>query len=181
MRSEKELISGCLKQHPDAQRELFERFAPRVKGICLRYSQNSDDASDLLQEVFISVYTGIAQFRGDSSLGTWISSIAIRTAISFVKKRRSVNETEINEHADMCDEKDEESSIYSLDPEAVLKEMEKLPPGYNAILNLYVVDGLTHREIAESLGISEGTSKSQLSRARKMLMELLKTNKMISI
>jgi RNA polymerase sigma-70 factor (ECF subfamily) len=143
-------------------------------GICLRYAKNQMEAEDVLQEGFIKVFRYLKDYRNDGSLEGWIRRTMVNTAINFYKKRikyqkdLSLDQTEpINT--------DEESAIDKLSAKELLELIRQLPDGYRMVFNLNVIEGYTHKEIGEMLNISENTSKSQLSRARNVLQEKLKT------
>ncbi len=169
-----DLIEKCKANDKGAQRELFELFASRMMMICMRYSKSREDAEDMLQEGFIKVFQKMDSFKGDSSLLTWMTRIFINTTLSEYRKghlKFQHIEFEGDKH-----EKEEEPNDDFEEPksaEEVLEAIQKLPEIYRIIINMYAIDNLNHLQIAEELGISEGTSKSRLSRARQMLKELL--------
>ncbi len=142
-------------------------------GVCLRYAGNTNDADDILQEGFIKVYNNLHKFRGEGSFEGWIRRIFINNCIEqYRKKVQSYNITEAHENTV------EDSDIDALDVLAakdMVKLINELSPGYKTVFNLYVVEGYSHKEVAEMLGISEGTSKSQLARAKGTLKKMLET------
>ncbi len=168
-----DLISGCINGDRQMQRELYDRFASKMYGVCLRYAGNTNDADDILQEGFIKVYNNLHKFRGEGSFEGWIRRIFINTCIEqYRKKVQSYNITEAHENTV------EDSDIDALDVLAakdMVKLINELSPGYKTVFNLYVVEGYSHKEVAEMLGISEGTSKSQLARAKGTLKKMLET------
>ncbi len=171
--SENDLIDGCLEGNPGLQRELYDRFASKMYGVCLRYAGNVNDANDLLQEGFIKVYNNLSKFRREGSFEGWIRRIFINTCIEqYRKKVKSYNITEAQENT--VEDKDLDA-LDILDAKDMAKLIAELPAGYNTVFNLYVVEGFSHKEIADMLGISEGTSKSQLARAKGALKKLLET------
>jgi RNA polymerase sigma factor (sigma-70 family) len=166
--SEEELRQGCIDGRADYQRLLYDYFSPRMFGICLRYANDYHHAEDILQEGFIKIFRNIDKFRGDGSFEGWIKKIFINTAIEHYRK--SVNhsghaELEPNVMVRYISEK----ATDNLATQDLMKIVQQLSPGYRTIFNLYVIEGYSHREIAETMGISEGTSKSQLARARNIL------------
>lgn len=171
--SETDLINGCIRGDRQMQRELYDRFASKMYGVCLRYAGNTNDADDILQEGFIKVYNNLHKFRGEGSFEGWIRRIFINTCIEhFRKKVKSYNISEVHENTV------EDVNIDALDVLAakdMVKLINELSPGYKTVFNLYVVEGYSHKEIGEMLGISEGTSKSQLARAKGTLKKLLET------
>ena len=170
-----DLVQGCIRGEDRATKMLYERFAPKMLSICKRYTARSEDAKDLMHDGFIKVFTKIDTFRGTAKLETWITRIMINNAINAIKKQVMV---------EWDDRYSEQTSDVSIDFEelyqkdihydAVLSLMKQLPLGYRTILNLYSVEEFSHKEIAEMLQISEGTSKSQLNRARTALKKLLR-------
>lgn len=171
--SESDLIDGCIHGDSKMQRALYDRFASTMYGVCLRYAGNTNDADDILQEGFIKVYNNIHKFRREGSFEGWIRRIFINTCIEhFRKKTKSYNISEVHENTV------EDADISALDTLAakdLVKVINELSPGYKTVFNLYVVEGYTHREIGDMLGISEGTSKSQLARAKATLKKMLET------
>ncbi|MBT8327537.1 MAG: sigma-70 family RNA polymerase sigma factor [Bacteroidia bacterium] len=176
--NEQELISACIDNNPQAQKILFEMYAGKMLGVCARYCPNLEDAKDALHEGFIKIFKQIDKFNGNSKLQTWMTRIMIFTAIDHFKKSIKFNyyekdediykatNREISEEVEYDDEQVNINDLY-----AVINE---LPEGYKVVFNLYAIDGFTHKQIANKLGISEGTSKSQLARARKLLQKLVK-------
>ena len=154
-----------------AQKELFDKYAGQMMAICLRYCKNQEDAKDLLQEGFFKVLTKIGSFKGQSRLDTWMTRIFINLALnSFRQARKKYHHTELNENL----KEEEVEEIEERDPKKVLATLQELPEIYRVVINMYAIDGLSHKEISKLLGISEGSSKSRLSRARKLLNEKLK-------
>jgi RNA polymerase sigma-70 factor (ECF subfamily) len=168
---EKELIANCKRGQLKAQRMLYERFSSAMFVICLRFTKDEDEAKDVLQEAFIKVFKNIERFREESSLYYWIKRIVINTAINHQRSQLFL-------HTDITDIANEyhlgsDEAIYNYDYEKLLKLLQSLPDGCRIIFNLYAIEGFKHREIAEQLGISEGTSKSQYNRARMLLQEMV--------
>ena len=164
-----QLLKDCLKEKAVAQRQLYEYFAPSMLGICYRYTKSRANAEDVLQEGFVRVFNNLKQFKGEGELGGWIRQIMVRTALNYLKKNsRYANELVFgDEHL---------HPITSADPDVRLEAKElaelirQLPTGYQTIFNLHAVEGYSHVEIGEMLGIHEGTSRSQYSRARSLLI-----------
>lgn len=155
------------------QRELYDRFAPKMYGVCLRYAGNVNDANDILQEGFIKVYNNLNKFRGDGSFEGWIRRIFINSSIEqFRKKTKSYNITEA--HENIAEDRDLDA-LDVLAAKDIVKIINELSPGYKTIFNLHVVEGYSHKEIADMMDISEGTSKSQLARAKGALKKILET------
>ena len=167
--SDHDLIEGCLKGDRKMQHELYKRFAPKMYGVCLRYASNAEEAEDILQEGFIKVYNKIGSFRREGSFEGWIRRIFVNTAIEQFRKKVYLQPiTEIEE--DTVEGK-YLSVLDRLSEKDIIQLIQQLSPGYRTVFNMYVVEGYTHKQISEMLGISEGTSKSQLSRAKMILQE----------
>ncbi|MVZ65634.1 sigma-70 family RNA polymerase sigma factor [Sphingobacterium sp. DK4209] len=160
----------CKNNDRKAQAELYQLFAPKMYAICLRYARDTFEAEDMLQQGFIKVFTKSALFDGTGVLEGWIRRIMVNTAIESYRKNKlsfistdQVSTTELAGHASL--------QLNNLDYKDLLRLIKDLPLGYKTVFNLYAIEGYNHREIAELLQISEGNSKSQLSRARQWLRE----------
>lgn len=171
--SETDLIGGCIKGDPKMQRELYDRFSSKMYGVCLRYMKNSPDADDVLQEGFIKVYKNLPKFRGEGSFEGWIRRIFINTCIEHFRKKKE--SYKLSETYDNTLEADDINALDTLAVKDLLNIVNELAPGYRMVFNLYVVEGMSHKEIGDLLGISEGTSKSQLARAKGTLKKILET------
>ena len=163
------LLEGCRQHQRKAQEQLYRMYAGEMLRICLAYEPDRDDAKDILQNAFLKVFRNIEVYNGKGALKAWIRRIITNTAIDAYRKKQQ-NQTlrldDISEYAEPAQE-------YS-DPlvcQDLLREVEKLPHGARMVFNMYAIEGYTHKEIADKLQISEGTSKSQLNRARKILNE----------
>jgi RNA polymerase sigma factor (sigma-70 family) len=169
--SESDIIKGCLDNDRKTQEVLYERFSAKMYAVCLRYSKNADDAQDLLQDGFVKVFRNIDKFRGDGSFEGWMRRIFVNTSIEhFRKASRNYNVT------DTEDLSIEDTSLNALDNLAekdIIKMIQELSPGYRQVFNMYVVEGYSHKDIGDILGISEGTSKSQLARAKGILKKMV--------
>ena len=172
MISESDLIEGCLRGDRKMQYALYERFAPKMYGVCLRYAANNEEAEDILQEGFIKVYKKISSYRGDGSFEGWIRRIFVNTAIEHFRKKNYLQP--ITEQEESTIEGKYVSVLDSLAEKDIIQLVQQLSPGYRTVFNMYVVEGYTHKQIADILGISEGTSKSQLSRAKLILQDLVR-------
>jgi RNA polymerase sigma factor (sigma-70 family) len=171
--TEPDLLEGCRRGDRKMQHELYNRFAPKMYGVCLRYASNAEEAEDILQEGFIKIFNKINSYRGEGSFEGWIRRIFVNTAIEHFRKKiylQPISETEEN-----TVEGKYLSVLDSLAEKDIIQLVQQLSPGYRTVFNMYVVEGYTHKQIAEMLGISEGTSKSQLSRAKLILQDLVKT------
>jgi len=175
-----EIIAKCKAGDRHAQQELFRLTGPKMLAFCRRYCKSDDDAHDALQEGFIKVFHSLEKYRGDSAPETWMSRIFINTAIDQYKKGQTYG----NMFASLPDEVEREDEVYDEDSfpckaTDILRIMDTMPEGYRVIFNLYCLESYTHRQIAELLGISEGTSKSQYARAKKFIYDALVANKTI--
>lgn len=167
------LIKKCKKQDPRAQEQLYTLFGSKLFSICLKYSPDYTSAEDTLQDAFIIIFEKIGQFKNQGSFEGWLKRITINTALQKYRKQKVfeiINEEQIEEVEVEIDEND-----LSLD--YLLKIIQQLPDRYRLVFNLYVLDGYSHKEIAEMFNISIGTSKSNLARARYILKEKIETNK----
>ncbi len=168
---EDELIKGCLRRDANAQRQLYDTFSSKMYSICYRYVKNPMEAEDILVTSFMKVFDKINQFKSEGSFEGWIRRIVVNEALTFLRRNRSMYlETEL-EHADR--EPDYSMLGDHLEAEDLLNMIKELPTGYRIVFNMYAIDGYSHKEIADQLGISENTSKSQLSRARTYLQKML--------
>lgn len=176
LQSDELLIQGCRKNDRKAQQELFLRYGKKMFAVCMRYCGNAEDAQDLLQDGFLKVFEKIGSFRGDSPLEAWMTRLFINMALSLYRKNKRGPEFVdfSDETHDMADEEVEIKGSPKI--EAVLQAIQQLPDKYRLIINLYVIDKMNHREIAEQLNMTEGASKSQLSRARQMLKQIIEEN-----
>jgi RNA polymerase sigma-70 factor (ECF subfamily) len=167
-----DIIAGCVKKDRNAQKSLYEKYAAKMFGFCLRYSNSRADAQDLLQDGFIKVFDSIATLKEASQLEGWMSRIFINLAMS--KFRKSSRGPVIVEVMDVLDDSEEVSiDDEPMEVNEVLNCLMALPEKYRVVLNLYAIDKLSHKEISETVGISIANSKSLLFRARVMLKELV--------
>jgi RNA polymerase sigma factor (sigma-70 family) len=169
----RELIEECKRGHRKAQFELYRLYSKAMFNICLRMLRNEADAEDVLQASFIDAFTKLDTFRYQSSIGAWIKRIVVNNCINFLKKRR-LSIVEMNTNVLSIETPEEVSgSLSSMSVEKVKSAMMKLPNGYRIVCSLYLLEGYDHKEIAQILNISEATSKSQFSRAKRKLRSML--------
>jgi RNA polymerase sigma factor (sigma-70 family) len=166
-----DIIQGCLEGNPRMQEQLYRQYAPKMYAVCLRYSGQPEDAQDILQDGFVKVYRNLSRFRGEGSFEGWMRRIFVNTAIEHYRK--SVKMYPVTESQENQVEDRDWSAFDKLSVKDLMSLIQGLSPGYRTVFNLYVVEGYTHREIGEMLGISEGTSKSQLARAKTILQNLI--------
>ena len=151
---------------------IYSAYSPGMYSICLRYTRCRDDAQDVLQEAFIKVYEKRSYYNTEMSIGAWIKTITIRTALNYIRQNYKLILTDSEQMFEQDATVNEETTVSSRKAE-LLKVLQELPDGYRTVFHLYTIDNLTHKEIAEHLGISEGTSKSQYFKAKKMIHEKL--------
>lgn len=161
-----ELIQACLRGERSAQKQLYDKFAGKLYAVALRYMKTKEEAEDVLQEAFIKIYKKLGSFRADCPLEVWLKRVVINTSITALNKRKvnyDINDFAISDGQNV--------SLASLGFKDLMQLINALPDGCKTIFNLFAIEGYKHNEIAEMLGISEGTSKSQMARARAILME----------
>jgi RNA polymerase sigma factor (sigma-70 family) len=174
-----QLIQNCLKGDRQSQSKLYDLFAPKMFLICLRYCRNREEAEDILQEGFVKVFNYIHQFKFAGSFEGWVRKIMVNCAL---QKFRSKPQLHIVTHAatEALEHPVKEEIISRLGTKELLNMVQQLPPGYRIVFNLYVFEGMKHREIAKALGITEGTSKSNLSDARTILQKAIASSLIIN-
>ncbi len=168
--SDKDLVEGCKSGNRRYQKILYEKYARKMYGICLSYAHERSQAQDILQDAFIKVFQHVGQFDIQGSLEGWIRRIVINTAIdSYRKEGKISNLLQVNE--DTVESQSRNEGLSDLQLKDLMKQVQRLPDGARIVFNLYAVEGFTHKEIADRLDISIGTSKSQYNRARKLLLK----------
>ncbi len=172
--SDSDLIRGCMESDRRMQEELYRRFSPRMYAVCLRYAGNAEGAEDILQEGFIKVFKKLDSFRNEGSFEGWIRRIFVNTAIEHFRRKKYL--LPVTEKEENTIEGKYISVLDELGAKDIMALVQELSPGYRTVFNMYVVEGYTHKEIADQLGISEGTSKSQLSRAKVILQDMVRTH-----
>lgn len=169
---EDELIKGCRRRDRNAQKLLYDTYSSKMYGLCYRYLKDAMEAEDVLVISFAKIFEKIDQFKGEGSFEGWIRRIVVNEALTCLRKHRSMYlEAELEQAEYQLNYKSLEDH---LEAEDLIQLINDLPTGYRIVFNMYAIDGYSHKEIAESLGISENTSKSQLSRARTYLQKALK-------
>lgn len=167
------LIADCRKGERRAQKKLYELLAPRMYGVCLRYTGSAEDAQDVLQNGFIKMFGKINDFRGEGSFEGWLRRIMVTTGIEHYRKNHSMQPLQAIDEQMSERLSDRETVLDQIHAEELAGLIARLSPGYRTVLNMYIIEGYSHKEIAAELGISEGTSKSQLARARNILREMI--------
>ena len=170
--TEEALLKGCLNSDAAAQRELYNKYSSKMLSVCYRYAHNREDAEDMLQEGFIKVFLQVHTFENRGAFEGWIRRIVVHTCINILKKNKKFNESVDLIHANGLQVR-EDTVPAIIQAKQVVECIRMLPIGYRTVLNLYAVEGFSHREIAGMLDIEESTSRSQYTRAKAMLEDIL--------
>lgn len=167
-----EIIRSCISGDARAQKSLFDKYSRRMMGICLRYAPSREEAEDMLQEGWIKVFRNLHQFRFEGSAEGWIKRVIVNTCLELLRRNKKMaNHLDVEAAEEIA--VSEFNSSDTLSAKDLLKMINKLPSGYRTVFNLYAIEGYSHKEIGEKLGINENTSKSQYSRARAHLQKML--------
>ena len=170
--TEEVLLRGCLSKDPLAQQELYQRYSPKMLSVCYRYAKSREDAEDMLQEGFIKIFTQINQFEHRGSLEGWMLRTVVHTCINHLKKYKK-----FNDHVDLVHAvnlvSNEDHLPGMLQAKQIIECIRQLPIGYRTVLNLYAIEGYSHKEIGKLLDIEESTSRSQYTRAKNILEDIL--------
>jgi len=169
--TEEQIRQGCARGDRKFQHILYNMFSAKMFAVCLRYANEYNSAQDLLQEGFVKVFKNIEKFRGEGSFEGWVRRIFVNTAIEHYRKQ--VNMYALHDSEKGGFEYYEDNALENLKHQDILKMIQKLSDGYRTVFNLYVIEGFSHKEIGDMMGISEGTSKSQLARARYLLQKMI--------
>lgn len=166
------LVIECVNGNVRAQRMLFDKFARKMLGVCMRYAKSTEQAEDVLQDGFVKVFTKLKDFKHDGSLEGWIRRIMVNTSLDQIRKNgKMLGDTNID---DVGYKIENNAFVFeNLMADDLMKMVQAMPEGYKVVFNMFAIEGYSHGEIAETLGISENTSKSQYSRARAYLRERL--------
>lgn len=176
--TEEAILQGCLQNESVAQRELYTRYSPKMLAVCYRFGHNREDAEDMLQEGFIKVFSQIHTFRNQGAFEGWIRRIIVHTCINNLKKNKKFSESVDLIHATSLQVR-EESVPSIVQAKQVVECIRLLPLGYRTVLNLYAIEGYSHKEISIMLEIEESTSRSQYTRAKQMLEDILVRKKIL--
>lgn len=171
-----DLIEQCRQGNREAFYRLYKLYARSMYNVSYRIVNNTGEAEDALQEAFISAFRNLHYYRGDASLGSWLKRIVVNKSINAIKKNRT-EQLPDNAEFDVPDRTEDQERDFPFSVEKVRKAMASLPDGYRSVISLYLVEGYDHGEIAEILGISESTSKSQFNRSKKKIREILEGGK----
>jgi len=174
----KEIVEGCYQNNRRSQEALFQMFYGKMLAVCMRYISDQDTAQEVLQEGFIKVFDKLEVFDFKGSFEGWVRRIVVNTAIDSIRKAKRApilkdNDNDFKMDASNEIEENEKIEMIELRAEKAVEAIQKLSPGYRTVFNLFVIEDYSHKEIAEMLGISEGTSKSNLSKAKKNLKQIL--------
>ena len=169
--NERSLIEACVARERWAQQRLYEEYYPKMMGVCMRYANNDDDALDILHEGFIKVFKHVSSYQPGTSLTAWIRRIMVNTAIDYYRKtvRRRTEDIETAYNLSSSDA----DAISQCTEKDILAAIKKLTPAYRAVFNMYVIEGFSHKEVADQLEITESTSRSNLVKARLKLQAIL--------
>ncbi len=165
--TEEELLKGCIEERQECQREFYKRFAGKMMVVCTRYAKDKLEAEDMLQDGFIKVFDNIGKFKQEGSLEGWVRRIMVNTALNKIRTNKMKFEDIDGMGSQFVD--GDSGILDKLSEEAILKIIAQLPNGYRYVFNMFAIEGFTHREIAEKLGIEEASSRSQYAKARKYL------------
>lgn len=169
--TEEEILQGCKDLQPRYQELLYQRYSGKMFAICLRYAKDHSSAEDILQDGFVKIFNHIKNFRGEGSFEGWMRRIMVNTAIEHYRK--AVPMYPIMDVKGTDKNVVEDNGLELMSAQEIMQLIQQLAPGYKTVFNLYVIEGYSHKEIGEMLNISEGTSKSQLSRARYLLQDMI--------
>lgn len=170
--TEEQLIKECISGNAAAHKKFYDLFAKKMMGVCLRYTNNPDEAQDVLQDGFIKVFGKLPKFVSKGSLEGWVRRIMVNTALDqYRKNKKFQKDIEIDAVSFKLEKSD--FIIETINANDLLKIIQTIPEGYRVVFNLFAIEGYSHKEIAEKLGVTESTSKSQYSRAKKMLRKRL--------
>ncbi|MDD6553774.1 MAG: RNA polymerase sigma factor [Prevotellaceae bacterium] len=171
---EQRIINGFRRGDSSAMDQLYNQYSGYLTAVCARYITDDDDLQDVLQEALIKIFTNIGSFeyRGRGTLKGWMSRIVVNEALSLLRRRSASQE--VRPENDLPDLPDEEPQLEGITTETIIQCIQKLPPGYRTVFNLYAIEGRSHQEIAQMLGIKADTSASQYHKARNMLARMLR-------
>lgn len=178
MLNDKQVVEACIREERVAQRQLYELFAGKLYAMSLRYMKSPDEAQDVLQDAFIKIFKNLHAFRFDCPLEAWMKRIVINTALKAIQKRGQMPTIDIVDYHGDLDDNPGNLGLDNLNMETLVGLVNELPEGCRTVFNLYAIEGYKHHEIAELLNINDGTSKSQFSRARVLLIEKIEREKM---
>jgi RNA polymerase sigma-70 factor (ECF subfamily) len=169
---EQHIIDGCIANDRNSQKTLYNLFAGKMLAVCMRYAKDKSEAEDMLQEGFVKIFLNIHKFKNEGSFEGWVRRIMVYTAINHYKQRiRKFQETL---DMDNNDSAFDEGIIEKISAKEIVALVQQMPEGYRMVFNLYAIEGYTHKEIADIMGIAIGTSKSQYARAKSYMQQVIK-------
>jgi RNA polymerase sigma-70 factor (ECF subfamily) len=173
-----QLIEECVKGNARAQKMLYEKFGPKLFAVCNRYASNYEESQDVLQDGFVKIFEKLSSYKGEGSFEGWMRRIVVNTALDAIRKNQKLK---FNVDVDTVTNQlsTDQTILGELAAADLLKLLQKLPLGYRTIFNLYAIEGFSHKEIAEQLDITISTSKSQFSRAKAILREILEKQNVV--
>jgi RNA polymerase sigma factor (sigma-70 family) len=172
-----EIIQGCVKGDSKCQQIIYQKFYGKMLGMCMRYSKDREEARDILQDGFLKVFTNIKLYAGSGSFEGWVRKVIINTALDSIRKNKHLiqySDSEYEEEGTEDVHEEENNEYANISAAEIMEAVQQLPLAYRTVFNMFVVDGFSHSEIAEKLGIKAGTSKSNLSKAKMNLKEILR-------
>jgi RNA polymerase sigma factor (sigma-70 family) len=176
--TEEKIIVGCRKGDRKAQQQLYEKFAGKMLSTCRRYTKSIEDAEEVLSNGFIKVFSKFDSYRGDGALEGWLRKIMVRESLNYIRYQKNLF-VEVN--LEQVDQKETADSDAKESADLLIELIDRLPLGYRTVFNLFAIEGYNHKEISEMLEISEGTSKSQLSKARQQLQSYIQEQKLTAV
>lgn len=174
--TDEQIVEGCIQKNALAQKYLYDKFSRKMMGVCMRYCDSEEEAEDVLQNGFITVFSSIETYKGSGSFEGWIRKIIVNTALTNIRKNKKFKQNIALDNVEYMIPESRQASD-GMGAQDLLKIIQQLPHGSRTIFNLYAIEGYTHAEIADMLNISEGTSKSQYSRARAYLQKVIPNNR----
>lgn len=173
--TERELIDGCRRNDRRAQKQLYDLYAPRMLAVCMRYTGSRENAKDVMQEGFLTVFDKIGTYKGQGSFEGWMRRVFANQSLMYIRKNDALKYAdEIESVPESGLGLDSGDPLGTLNAKELMELISAMPAGFRSVFNLYVLEGYSHQEIAEALGITEGSSRSQLSRGRIWLQERIK-------
>lgn len=167
-----ELIDKCLQGDQRAHKELFDKFSRKMMSVCMRYIQDREQAEDVLQDGFVKVFTHLKSFKRQGSFEGWIRRTMVNTALDHLRKAKNMHiDADISEAEFLAGE--DEKVVGKMRVEELMRLISEMPPGYRTVFNMYAIEGYSHQEIADELGVTESTSKTQFRKARNYLMNII--------
>lgn len=170
---EQRLIAGYKRGDSQAREQIYELFAPAMMSLCVRYVKSKDDAEDVLQDGFIKVFVSATQYSESGSLGGWIRKIMVNTALEFLRRKKKIEWKEIDENLPNIEIKNENIDMRNISADEIIGCIQKLPEKYRIVFNMVAVEGYDYREISEITNSNEGLVRTQYSRARRKLQEII--------